>query len=135
MGKRKVVLDTNILVSALGWKGKPHRIMEKVANNELELFISNKQFSELSRVLNYPKFDFSEEQKSRFKELILKTATFVKPAIKLNVVKDDPDDNMFLECAMIADADCIISGDDHLLSIRKFGSIRILTANDFLNAP
>ncbi len=133
MGKRKVVLDTNILVSALGWKGKPHRIMEKVTNNELELFISNKQLSELSRVLNYPRLKFTEEQKFKFKELVLKTASFVEPTIKLDVIKDDPDDNMFLECALVADADYIVSGDDHLLSLKKFGRIKILTANQFLN--
>ncbi|MCL4375453.1 putative toxin-antitoxin system toxin component, PIN family [Candidatus Marsarchaeota archaeon] len=133
MGKRKVVLDTNILISALGWKGKPHRIMEMVASNELELFISDKQFIELSRVLNYPRLSFTTEQKSRFKEFILEIASFVKPTIKLDVIKDDPDDNMILECALVAGVDYIVSGDDHLLSIKKFGKIKILTADDFLN--
>lgn len=133
MGKRKVVLDTNILISALGWKGKPHRIMEMVANNELELFISDKQFIELSRVLNYPRLNFTVEQKSRFKEFILEIASFVKPAIKLDVIKNDPDDNIILECALVAGVDYVVSGDDHLLSIKKFGKIKILTADEFLN--
>ena len=66
MGKRaKVTLDTNILVSAFGWtKGNPHRIMQLVIEGEIELFISHEQFGELSRVLNYPKFNFTEIQKA-----------------------------------------------------------------------
>jgi putative PIN family toxin of toxin-antitoxin system len=63
LGKRKVTLDTNILISALGWKGNPHKILQKVIDGEIELFISYDQFDELSRVLDYPKFDFTDEQK------------------------------------------------------------------------
>jgi hypothetical protein len=66
VGKRKVTLDTNILVSALGWKGNPHKIL-KVIDGELDLFISSAQSEEPSRVLDYPKFGFTEEQKGRSK--------------------------------------------------------------------
>jgi putative PIN family toxin of toxin-antitoxin system len=52
----KVTLDTNILVSALGWdKGKPREILQKVVDREIELFISHEQFEELSRVLDLSK--------------------------------------------------------------------------------
>jgi len=63
LGTRKVTLDTNILISALGWKGNHHQILQKVIDGEIELFISYDQFDELSRVLDYPKFDFTDEQK------------------------------------------------------------------------
>jgi uncharacterized protein len=63
VGKRKVTLDTNILISALSWKGNPHKILQKVIDGEIELFISYDQFDELSRVLDYPKFDFTDEQR------------------------------------------------------------------------
>lgn len=99
MGKTKVTLDTNILISGLGWKGNPKKIFNKVINREIELVISNNQFEELSRVLDYPKFEFTEEQKNRLKKLILEIATFVKPLEKIDVIKEDPDDNMILECA------------------------------------
>jgi putative PIN family toxin of toxin-antitoxin system len=60
--KTKVILDTNILVSALGWeKGNSHKILQKVIDRELELFISHEQFEEISRVLDYPKLKFAEE--------------------------------------------------------------------------
>ena len=130
MGKKtKVTLDTNILVSALGWeKGNPHRILQKVIDGNLELFISHDQFEELSRVLDYPKLKFTEEQKVSFKALVSMIATFVEPATKLEVIKEDPSDNRILECAQAADVDFIVSGDEHPLSLGKFGMIRIVRA-------
>lgn len=59
MGKKKVTLDTNILISALGWNGKPKRIFEKCINSELELISSNEQIIELQEAINYPKFNFT----------------------------------------------------------------------------
>lgn len=105
MGKRKVVLDTNILISALGWEGSPHSILKRAIDGEIDLFVSHAQFDELSRVLNYPRFGFTEDQKSRFKALISKIATFVKTDVKLDIVKDDPSDNRILECALVAGVD------------------------------
>jgi putative PIN family toxin of toxin-antitoxin system len=131
--RTKVTLDTNIVISALGWRGNPHTILEKVMQGELEFYLSYEQFEELSRVLEYPKFDFTEEQKIRFKALISSIATFVQPAIELDVIKADPADNRVLECALVAKLDFIISGDDHLLSIRRFGRTKIMTATNFLN--
>jgi len=130
--RTKVTLDTNIVVSALGWRGNSHTILERVMQGKLELYLSYEQFEELSRVLEYPKFDFTEEQKMRFKALISSVATFVQP-IELDVIKADPADNRVLECALVAKLDFIISGDDHLLSIRRFGRAKIMTASNFLN--
>ena len=134
MGKEraKVTLDTNILVSALGWKGNPHRVLERVIAGDLELFISNEQFEELSRVLEYPKFGFTDEQKIGFKALISAIATFVEPRTELDIVKADPPDNRVLECASVAKLDYIISRDEHLLSLRRLGRTKIVTASDFL---
>lgn len=134
MGKKrtKVTLDTNILVSALGWKGKPHRIFQEAVDGKLELFISYAQFEELSRVMDYPKLGFTEEQKTRFKGLISAVATFVHPTTELDIVKTDPPDNRILECALVAKLDFIISGDEHLLSLRRFGRTKIMTAGEFL---
>ena len=134
MGKTRIILDTNILVSGLGWKGNPHKILEKVVTGEIELFISREQFEELSRVLDYPKFEFTEEQKERFKSLVSATATFVEIETKLDIIKEDPQDNKILECAVAAVADFIVSGDEHLLSIRKLGRIEITRASEFLKS-
>ncbi|MBI2232760.1 MAG: putative toxin-antitoxin system toxin component, PIN family [Candidatus Aenigmarchaeota archaeon] len=131
MGK-KATLDTNILVSSLGWKGPPHKAFSKIISGEVEMVISDEQFSELSEVLDYAKLEFTEEQKDRFKALILEVATFVKPVEKIDAVKDDPDDNMILECAVAGSVDYIVSGDQHLLNLKRFRGIKIVTAKQFL---
>jgi putative PIN family toxin of toxin-antitoxin system len=134
VGKTKVTIDTNILVSGFGWKGNPHRVLDMVVRGEIELFTSREQFEELSRVLDYPKFEFSDKQKVGFKSLLSSVASFVETATELDIIKEDPTDNRILECAMVADVDFIVSGDEHLLSIKKFGRIEILMASEFLKS-
>jgi uncharacterized protein len=130
----KVILDTNILVSALGWQGNPHRVLQKAIDKEVELFISYEQLEELARVLDYPKFDFTAEEKTRFKALISATAVLVRPRTKLDIIKEDPSDNRILECALASKADFIISGDAHLIALGKLESTRIVSASQFLTA-
>ncbi len=132
MGKTKATLDTNILISALGWKGNPKQVFNKITSGEVELVISDEQFSELSEALEYPKFEFTKEQKDRFKVLILGIATIVKPVEKINVIKEDPDDNMHLEAAVAGNVKYIISGDSDLLELNEFRGIKIITAKEFL---
>ena len=133
MGKTKVILDTNILISALGWKGNPRKIFNKVIQGEIEFVSSDEQFAELSKTLDYPKFGFTEEHKDRFKSLILETATFVKPLEKLDVIKKDPADNRILEAAIAGNVNYIVTGDNHLLELKEFKEIKIIRAKDFLD--
>jgi len=114
----KVVLDTNILISSVGWKGNPEKIFEEIIKGTIELIISYGQFDEISRVLEYSKFDFTKEQKSRLKNLILEIATFVSPKEKITTIKEDCEDNLILESAIAGKADYIVSGDEHLLKLR-----------------
>ncbi|MEK6887722.1 MAG: putative toxin-antitoxin system toxin component, PIN family [Candidatus Aenigmatarchaeota archaeon] len=132
MGKTKVVLDTNILISALGWKGKPNEVFGRVVSGEIELVTSDEQFNELVEVLDYPKFQFTDIQKDRFKSLILEMATFVKPAEKIDAIKNDPDDNMILEAATAGNVVYVVSGDPDLLELKEFRGIKIVTAREFL---
>ena len=132
MGKTKATLDTNILISALGWKGKPKQVFAKVLEGEIELVISDRQFDELERVLDYPKFRFTEEQKKRIKALGLSVATLVKPEEKISVIKEDPDDNMVLECGVAGKVDYIVTGDQDLLNLKEFRGIKIRASKEFL---
>ena len=70
MGKKKVVIDTNTLISAFGWGGKPLEIVKLVVEGRHELILSLKQLEEFIKVLDYPKFGFTDEQKERFVSLI-----------------------------------------------------------------
>ena len=119
MVKTKITLDTNLMISALGWKGNPKRVFEKIVSGKVELVVSSEQFNESSEVLDYPKFGFAEEQKNRFKSLILEIATFVKPVEKINLISSDPDDNMHLEAAIAGNAEYIISGDYDLEGVQN----------------
>jgi len=131
MGKKKIVIDTNNLISALGWEGKSRELIRRVIDKEFELVISIKQMNELKRVMNYPKLKFNENQKNKFLEIISEIATVIETEIELDVV-DDPDDNMILECAIESGAEYIISGDDHLKKLKSFKNIKILPVSDFL---
>ena len=131
MGK-KVVLDTNILISALGWNGKPRIIFEKCVDRAIELFICKEQIDELRRVMDYPKFSFTEEQKRTFVSIILEIATLVEITCTLKIIEEDPDDNMILETAIIGGVNIIVTGDPHLLKLKKFGKIKIITAAEYL---
>ena len=132
MVKKKVVLDTNILISALGWKGKPRKIFIKLLNKELELVSSYKQLEELSRVMNYHKFTFTREQKKIFITLILEIAKLTEITGKIKVIEEDEDDNIIIETAEVGNADFIISGDEHLLKLKEYNKIKIVTASNFL---
>jgi uncharacterized protein len=79
VGKTKVALDTNVMVSGFGWNGNPRRVLDMVVRGELELFTLRERFDELSRFLDYPKFDFTEDQKIGFKLLLSSIAGFVGP--------------------------------------------------------
>lgn len=132
MGKTKVTLDTNILISAFGWEGNSKQIFNEIISGDIELIFSSEQFDELSRVLDYPKFKFTEKQKRKFKNLILEIAIFVQSEEKIEVIKDDPDDNIILESALAGKVNYIITGDSHLLNLKEFKGIKIITAKDFL---
>lgn len=132
MGKKKVVLDTNILISALGWQGKPKEVFRKCVSGEEELITSVQQLNELKRVMEYPKFSFTKEQKERFLGIILEIATVVKTTGIIKVIEEDPDDNDILETAVVGNAELIISGDPHLLKLKHYLHIKIITASEFL---
>lgn len=130
MGK-KLVLDTNVIISAFGWSGSCRNLLIRIIDGEFDLYISLKQLDEIKRVLDYPKFDFSRQQKNRFIELILEFANIVHTTIELDVV-EDKDDNMLVECAVEVNADYVISGDHHLLDLKKYKKIKIVSVKDFL---
>lgn len=133
MGKKKIVIDTNNLISSLGWNGKSRDLIRKVIDKEFDLFISIKQIIELKRVLNYPKFGFTEEQKRKFLQILFDIAKIIDTKdSKISVITEDPADNMLIECAVKAGADYIISGDNHLKKLKRFKNVRILSVNEFL---
>ncbi|MBS3068244.1 putative toxin-antitoxin system toxin component, PIN family [Candidatus Micrarchaeota archaeon] len=129
----KIVVDTNILISAFNWEGNPHRIIERALQRKINLVISPQILEEFKVVALRPVFEFSEEEIDKFIESILEVCEMTIPIEKLDVIKDDPSDNKILECALEAKAGFIISGDRHLLKLKEFKGIKILTAKQFLD--
>lgn len=130
--KKKIVIDTNIIISALGWGGLPDELIQMVARGELELYISLEIMDEITRVMDYPKFNFSSKKKQTLWAILEDKAIVVETTRKIHVISDDPPDNMFLSCAVSANVDYIVSGDKHLLSLEEFDDIKIITVADFL---
>ena len=127
-----VVLDTNILISSLFWKGNPHKIVELAVNKKIQVYISPKILTELEKVL---KRDFKAQQEfiEQQTALILEYAKIVRPINKITIIKTDPDDNKILECALTAQANYILTYDKkHLLILKNFQGILIITPEQFL---
>ncbi|MFQ6072670.1 MAG: putative toxin-antitoxin system toxin component, PIN family [Methanosarcinales archaeon] len=130
----RVVLDTNIKVSAIGWKGNPRKILQLGIDGKITLLESLETLNELQEVLYRDKFDFiPSDKKLSILRILVELSEIIKPEIKLEVIKDDPDDNKFLECAIAGNANYLISGDKHLLKLKYFRGIKILSAKEFLD--
>ncbi|MFH1408457.1 MAG: putative toxin-antitoxin system toxin component, PIN family [Nanoarchaeota archaeon] len=115
----RITVDTNILISATFWHGAPEKVISAVEDGRIQLLLSEELIKEYVRVLNYDGIrKHMKEQSIVLKQAIKKIiaiATIIQPKTKLDVIKDDPDDNKILECALSGNADCVISGDKHLL--------------------
>lgn len=134
----KIVLDTNVLVSAvLSPNGKPAKILNMVKTGDLQLIISSEIINEIKDVFLYPQikkrnpFLQTLQQIEKFLGDLLKFAEITLGECKVNVVSD-ASDNKFLECALEGEANFIISGDKHLKALRVFEGIEIIDPEEFL---
>jgi putative PIN family toxin of toxin-antitoxin system len=135
----RVVLDTNVLVSALiSRQGAPGEILEAWERDQFDLVVSKATLDELGRVLHYPKiqkkYNLPFEHLDRFLRTISGQAILVNPTKELKVIKADPSDNRYLECAKEGDAAYIVTGDKHLLELGEYEGIIILPPAGFLAA-
>jgi uncharacterized protein len=127
----RITPDSNILISALVFGGNPLHLLEMAFSGDVLLFISDAILQETLRVLR-DKFRLSEERMARAERLIDACTTRVKPSGKIDVVKEDPDDNRVLECAEAAGCEYIITGDLDLLRLGMYREIRVVTVRSFL---
>jgi hypothetical protein len=127
----RVVLDSNVYVSAFHFGGTPEQILRHAEGGIFELCVSQFIAAEVTRVLTR-KFGWTEEDVSEALGPILEISRLVKPKRTVSIVHD-ADDNRILECALEADARVIVTGDDHLLRLRVFQGIQIVSPRAFLN--
>lgn len=128
----RVVFDTNILISAILFGGKPRQILEKAIRREIRLCISEPILEELKGVLRRPKFDYLPEAVQVILTEIINISDFVNPLKNLNFISEDAEDNRILECAIEGGANYIVTGDIHLLKLGRYQNIKILNAVAFL---
>jgi len=132
MTKKRVVIDTNIIVSAFLFEaGTPAHIFDAVYENHILLF-SSETYAELCNVLLRPKFDRYALREERINFL----ATFAQLATEIVVRTEvvicrDPKDNKFLALAADGQADYLVSGDRDLRDLSNFNGIPILTPREF----
>ena len=125
----KAVFDTNILISSIFWKGPPYDLMKKVINGEVLLFTSLPIINEIRKVL-IRDFNIPTEKVEEHIDIIVSNSVMVSPTETLEVIEADETDNRILECAISGKADYIVSGDRHLLNLRKHEGIKILKASE-----
>ena len=133
----RIVLDTNVLISALVFaKGTPAQLLARCQAGELELLVSPDILAEIRRVLAYPRIrkrlHYSDEQIDAFVALLAQEATVITPAVQVQAIPDDPDDDKFVELALAGSAPYIVSGDDHLLKVGQVQGVTILKPAEFL---
>ena len=127
----KIVIDTNIYISAIFWGGKPRAIVDLGRSGQVLIFTSSEIEEEIEKKLR-TKFGLSDEETA---QILLDFSTFTVPVIvsrRVSVIDDDPDDDKFIECAVASRAGFIVSGDKHLLDLEEYERIRMMKAADFL---
>ena len=135
MAKIRVVPDTNVYISALLWTGIPHRLLGWAEAEELTLVTTPAIMEELREVLGRAKFRLRirtlQTSVAELMESLLSVVEVIPDLAIEPVIKRDPDDDKILACAVAARAEWLISGDDHLLSVKRYKGIRIITPSQF----
>jgi putative PIN family toxin of toxin-antitoxin system len=133
----RVVVDTNIIISATFWGNQPRELLKKAILGELQLLTSPDILAELFRVLNYSKFVAQLQKVSKTPQEIVSNyqqlCEFVEPSNRsVPAIIRDTKDQIILDCAIFGKADYIVTGDSDLLVLDPYQTIRIINLSDFL---
>ncbi len=133
----RIVLDTNVWLSATFWEGEASKIIELSEKRKFEIIVSKDIILEIIGVLNKEtKFrKFMQEREQNIGDLIktiLSISNLIRIKTKVDIVKEHPADNIILEAAIAGKADSIVSYDKHILNLLEFRGTRILEPKEFL---
>ncbi len=128
----QIVVDTNVFINTIGTTSPYHWIFDKVISGEFILCISNEIFYEYWEILEAQTTSEVAENIANFLAII-PSVKLIVPFIKWNLIISDPDDNKFVDCAINAGAECIITHDAHfnILKTVTFPLVRVLTPEEF----
>lgn len=133
----KAVIDTSVMVSvAFAVQGVAKELRDMIAGGHFVMVTSKPILKELYEVMHYPhivkRFSPSKEYISAFIAMIIEHAIIVKGLYEINGITEDPEDDMFIACAMEGNAQYIVSRDPHLRNIKHFRGIQIIDATSFV---
>ncbi len=133
----RIVVDTNIWVSGLLWQGKPWQVLKLAETGDIELCVAYAMLLELEEVLSYKRLQsrmqMLEQTPFQLAAYALSISTVYDISVRgLPIVADDPDDDIFVVCAIEAGADYLVTGDKHLLDLGSYQSVKIVTVAEFL---
>ena len=129
-----MVLDTNIFVSGIFWEENfCSQIIRKWKDKEITLISSIEILDEFVKTLRNFKIQMPEDMIEEWRNLIIENSVMVEPIMKIDVIKDDPDDNKFLEAGVAGGADIIISQDKHLLRLVEYRGMKIVGPGEFID--
>jgi len=128
----RVLLDTNVLISATFWRGPSHRIWLAVRSRALRCYTSQVLLRELRAVLMDKRgaFRLAADEAGRISKHIRRHCTVVRPKVRISVLDDEPD-NRVLECAVAARCSVVVTGDGEIVAVGQFRRTRILTPARF----
>jgi hypothetical protein len=128
----RAVLDSTVVISALLFDGHASRLVPLWQQRRFLPITSRPILQEYLRVLAYPKFNLTAQEVRQAIEELLPYAEVTAPRKRLRVIRRDPADNRFLECAIAGKAQYLVSGDHDLLSLKYFAGRRAVSVTEFL---
>ena len=127
----KVTVDTNFLISATQWDySVAHKLLKKFILSDAEIFTTQDILDETAEVLERD-FEYNKNEVKNIIGKILLFAKQIKPKQKIDVIKDDPDDNKIIACAIESSSEYVITYDKHLLKLKEYKGIKIITPEEF----
>ena len=128
----RVTVDTNFLISATQWDySVAHKLLKKFILSDAKIFTTQDILDETAEVLERD-FKYSKSEAKNIIEKILLFADLIEPKQKVDVIKDDPDDNKVIECAIESSSNYIVTYDKHLLKLKEYKGIKIVKPEEIL---
>ena len=129
----KIVLDTNVLISAIFFYGPPYQVLKAWQEGRIKIAISEEILTEYQWVAEELSKQFPSVDIEQILELLTIHAEIVDTQGFEVTVCEDPDDNMFISCALASKSKIIVSGDKHLLRISGYKNIDVFKPRDFID--
>ena len=135
----RIVVDTNIWISGLLWKGAPWQLLKLAETGKVQLCIAYPMLLELEEVLAYgrlqPRLQKLQQTPDQLVAYALNLSTLFDVSRTMPpIVEADPDDDIFILCALEAGANYLVSGDKHLLALGSYQTVKIMTVAAFLES-